>query len=106
MASIPLAVRVPDPNDPLRTASTLQDMAVQRQAAARAAALAPGQLHLQQQALQQGQQDIQAGQQQNQIRALSMQDDLKLRDLEQHFVQRDDSGKPVGYDWSGFSNAA
>lgn len=59
---------------------------------------------LNQQALQQGQQTLQ--QQEIQRGQMTLQDQQTLRSLQGQFVQKDDSGKPIGYDWNGLINAA
>jgi hypothetical protein len=51
-------------------------------------------------------QQVQAAEQENQMRALSLQDEMKFRELEPQYVTRDDSGKPTGFDWNGFQKAA
>lgn len=56
--------------------------------------------------LQQQQQQIEATGQENQMRALQLQDQQKLRDLSPKFVKKDDSGNVTGYDFDGFVKGA
>lgn len=83
MASIPLAVNppVPPPTDTVQQAGAIGD----------------GELRDQQ---------VQAAAQENQIRALSLEEEMKFRQLEPQYVTRDDNGKPTGFDWNGFQKAA
>ena len=56
----------------------------------------------QQQAIQA---QTQGQQQQNQMQGLQLKDQQTIHDLAPQFVQKDDKGKPIGFDNEGFANA-
>lgn len=53
-----------------------------------------------------GQQELIGEQQKNQLQAMQLQDETKLRQLSPQFVQKDDKGTITGYDNKGFFQAA
>jgi hypothetical protein len=84
MGSIPLPaldVQQYQPESPLNAAAKFEQIRASRQ--------------------QQQLQDVQLQQQQ-----LQLQDQKTIRDLMPQFVQKDDTGRPTGYDWNGLMQAA
>lgn len=96
---VALGVRPPEQPDILGQQQKAVQLRNMMQSGQQAAAMAPGQQQIQQQ-------QIQAGQQQNQMGALQLQDAQTLRQLSPQFVTKDESGKVTGYDFNGFLNAA
>jgi hypothetical protein len=52
------------------------------------------------------QQQLQAGQQENQMRAMQMQDMQTIQKIAPQYVQKDSSGRPIGYDYDGLTQGA
>lgn len=94
MGSIPLSVLIPDPNEPLRMAQGLTGIQGQQQAIALNKALAPGQIQQQQQALQQGQQQLAGGAMENQQKQLALQDQQAMTKALQEWDGKDPNELP------------
>lgn len=94
MASVPLSVLIPDPNEPLRMAQGLTGIQGQQQAIALNKALAPGQIQQQQQALQQGQQQLAGGAMENQQKQLALQDQQAMTKALQEWDGKDPNELP------------
>src|ERR1700674_3790742 len=48
----------------------------------------------------------QAMQQENQLRAMQLQDSQTIQKIAPNYIQKDDSGKITGYDYDGLTNGA